>query len=122
MGVSLDCHIEGNLNSKSLLEEYGLEPGGRVQYAIDKACIDWCMGYVPWRTGALAMSSNTESEIGSGLIRYRGPNVRNLYYGNGILHYSTDVNPLAGSYWFQRMKADHLQDIMEEGKRAMGGR
>ncbi|MCC8043916.1 MAG: minor capsid protein [Clostridiales bacterium] len=36
------------------------------------------------------------------------------------LQYSTDVNPLAGSFWFERMKADHLQDIIQEAKNVAG--
>ena len=36
------------------------------------------------------------------------------------LRYATDVNPLAGSYWFERMKADHLDDIVKEAKAHVG--
>lgn len=36
------------------------------------------------------------------------------------LQYSTDINPLAGSYWFERMKADHLDDIVKEAKANVG--
>lgn len=36
------------------------------------------------------------------------------------LQYSTDPNPLAGSYWFERMKADHLDDIIKEAKANVG--
>ena len=36
------------------------------------------------------------------------------------LIYSQDVNPLAGPFWFERMKADHLQDIIQEAKDAAG--
>ena len=36
------------------------------------------------------------------------------------LQYSKDMNPLAGSYWFERMKADHLQDIIQEVKDVIG--
>ena len=36
------------------------------------------------------------------------------------LQYNTDTNPLAGSYWFERMKADHANDILEEAKRVAG--
>ncbi|MBR0411060.1 MAG: hypothetical protein IJI25_08680 [Eubacterium sp.] len=36
------------------------------------------------------------------------------------LHYSQDINPLAGSYWFERMKADHLDDIIKEAKANVG--
>ena len=33
------------------------------------------------------------------------------------LQYSTDYNALAGAFWFERMKADHLQDIIEEARK-----
>ena len=33
------------------------------------------------------------------------------------LHYKTDVNPLAGSFWFERMKADHLEELLETAKK-----
>lgn len=33
------------------------------------------------------------------------------------LQYSTDYNPLAGPFWLERMKADHLQDIVEEARK-----
>ena len=36
------------------------------------------------------------------------------------LQYAQDVNPLAGSYWFERMKADHLDDIVKEAKANVG--
>lgn len=36
------------------------------------------------------------------------------------LQYSDDPNPLAGSYWFERMKADHLDDIVKEAKANVG--
>lgn len=36
------------------------------------------------------------------------------------LQYRTDINPLAGSYWFERMKADHAADILKEAKAVAG--
>ena len=36
------------------------------------------------------------------------------------LQYSTDMNPLAGPFWFERMKADHREDILQEAKNAAG--
>lgn len=38
------------------------------------------------------------------------------------LQYSTDLNPLAGPFWFERMKADHLDDIVKEAKAVVGGK
>ncbi|MDD3337810.1 MAG: minor capsid protein [Lachnospiraceae bacterium] len=36
------------------------------------------------------------------------------------LQYSTDLNPLAGSFWVPRMKADHTEDILREAKNVAG--
>ena len=36
------------------------------------------------------------------------------------LTYKTDQNPNAGPFWVERMKADHMQDIVEEARRAAG--
>lgn len=34
------------------------------------------------------------------------------------LEYSKEKNPLAGSHWFERMKADHAEDIIREATEA----
>lgn len=36
------------------------------------------------------------------------------------LQHSTDVNALAGPFFFERMKADHVQDILQEAKNVAG--
>ena len=36
------------------------------------------------------------------------------------LQFSTDMNPLAGPFWFERMKADHKDDILKEAKAVAG--
>lgn len=36
------------------------------------------------------------------------------------LQFKTDQNPMAGPFWFERMKADHMSDILEEAKHAAG--
>lgn len=38
------------------------------------------------------------------------------------LQYNTDLNPLAGSYWFERMKADHMDDIVREAQNVANGK
>ena len=38
------------------------------------------------------------------------------------LQYNTDTNPLAGSFWFERMKADHKQDILQEAANVAGNK
>lgn len=143
----LKVHMD--FDTANLLEKANLEKGGKVQAAIDKAVIDWDMQYVPWDTGVLATSAYSATQIGQGEVIYPGPYARYQYYGEVMgpnipifednsgeptgfwskapkhltgrpLKYRTDVNPLAGSFWFERMKADHLQDIIEEAKNAAG--
>lgn len=54
--------------------------------------------------------------------RWFSPPGRKKHPTGRQLQYATDVNPMAGSYWFERAKADHLDDIVEEAKRAVGGK
>ena len=101
------------------------------------------MPHWAWDTGTLARSAYTASEIGSGRIIYPGPYAHYQYYGvvytdelgrtfvgpgetkpvntGRPLNYRTDVNPQAGSFPFERMKADHLNDILEEARRVARG-
>lgn len=38
------------------------------------------------------------------------------------IQYKTDQNPMAGSFWFERMKADHMDDILEEARAVANGK
>ena len=108
-----------------LMSRFGLEDHGRVQAAIDRAVIDYSLEYWAWETGALANSAYAATDIGSGEVIYPGPYAH--YQDMGISHsgaplnYNTTHNPLAGAYPFERMKADHAQDIVEEAKRVALG-
>ena len=117
--------------------------------AIDNAVIRYTMPYVPFATGTLANSAYTASKIGEGEIVYDTPYAHYQYVGevygpnipvfeddSGIptryfsppkkyptgrqLQYNTSTNPQAGSYWFERMKADHTEDILREAKAVAG--
>lgn len=52
--------------------------------------------------------------------RYFSPPGQEKHPTGRSLQYNTEINPLAGSHWFERMKADHLQDIIREAKRVAG--
>lgn len=153
MGMKLKAKIVGDVfNPDQMQEKLGLGPGGRVQKAVDKAVIDYCLPYCPMDSGVLAKSAYSATQIGSGEVVYPGPYAHYQYYGEVYgpnipifdqnsqeptgffsppgkkktptgqkLQYKTDLNPLAGSFWFERMKADHLQDILQEAKNAMEG-
>lgn len=52
--------------------------------------------------------------------RFYSPPGQKKHLTGKQLQYNTDVNPLAGSYWFERMKADHLEDIVKGAKEIAG--
>ena len=52
--------------------------------------------------------------------RFFSPPGRKKHPTGRALQYRTDVNPLAGSHWFERMKADHREDILREAKDVAG--
>ena len=139
----MNGRLEWNKSDAQILAEHDMETGGEVQKYLDGAVIRYDEPYVPFDTGTLAHSSNTASVIGSGEVRYETPYARYQYYGNVMgpnipikqggevvgffspknkvktltgrkLIYSKEHSPLAGSYWFERMKADHKDDILEE--------
>lgn len=143
--------FEGFSTPDELLRACGLEDHGPVQMAIDKAVIDYSLPYWAWDSGNLARSAYIASDIGSGEILYPGPYAHYQYYGEVYgpnfpdidpntgevmgwksprkkyptgrkLNYKKDVNPLAGAFPFDRMKADHLNDILEEARNVARGK
>lgn len=50
--------------------------------------------------------------------RFFSPAGQKKHLTGRSLQYSKEMNPLAGSFWFERMKADHMQDILREAKDA----
>ena len=114
--------------------------GGKVQQFVDSEILRLMVPYTPMDTGTLMMSAIDGTVIGSGKIEYHSPYARYLYYGevygpnipvfkNGVFEgyrspkhktptgrpmtYSTERHPQAGKMWFERMKADHKEDIMK---------
>ena len=105
-----------------LLRKFHLEKMGRAQTALDGAVVDFSVPYCPYRTGRLAYSPYQFSIFGSGTIEYNVPYARPMYYGqhNGKeVNYNRSINPLAGSYWTDRMKADRIADLVDVVRRAM---
>ena len=124
----------------ALLEKVGLNKGGRVQSTIDQTVIDYCTPYVPASPDrTLEFSAPIATELGSGLVIWDTPYARYQYYGwvmtdeagrtwvgpgekkpiitDRPLTYDKSQNPMAGSRWFERMKADRLKDILDEARR-----
>ncbi len=105
-----------------------------AQKFVDSECIRLMDKYTPMLSGMLIKSATLGSKIGSGEIHQIAPYARYQYYGklmvssltgsawsNGEkkvltevdLKYSTSVHPLAGPFWFERMKRNHLKEILQ---------
>ena len=146
---SISARLETKLSPDDILAAYGLETGGRVQRFIDQKVIDGCTPYVPASPDrTLEFSAQVSTDIGSGQVIWNTPYAHYQYMGivygpnipirqDGILMgwfsppgrpkyptdreltYDTAQNPLAGAYWFERAKADHLNEWLDEARRVM---
>lgn len=92
----------------------GLNPGGRVQQVIDNAIIGFSDSYIPFDTGMLRDSGYTATVPGSGVIVWDTPYARRQYYEN-------QGSGMRGRLWFERMKADHRDDILQLAADESGG-
>lgn len=91
-----------------------------TQQYIDSEVLRLSDPYVPFDTGYLKRSGILGTVIGSGQIFYLAPYGRKQYYEGRAP--GTAADPLRGRLWFERMKADHLEDIRDgAAKIARGG-
>jgi hypothetical protein len=116
-----------------MLKKRGLQNSGPVQEFIDSECIRLMAPYTPFQSGTLTRAATLGTKIGSGEIHQNTPGSRYLYYGKlmvssitgsayatkGEKKILTDVDlkyngaPKRGAFWFERMKADHKDDILK---------
>ena len=111
----IDCVVSFNFTTDDIMRMAGIQDNGPVQYAIDQAVVEYAKPYWAWDTGNLA---NSAVGIGTGTITYTADYAHELYYGTRAdgkpINYHHDKNPLAGPYPVERMKADHMNDIVQE--------
>lgn len=142
--------MDAHLTPDDLLTACGFEEGGRVQQMIDQDVLDFCTPYIPASPDrTLEFSGQISTEIGSGQVIWNTPYAHYQYVGivygpnipiiqDGVLMgwfsppgrpkhptdreltYDKAQNPLAGAYWFERMKADRMNDILDDARRAAG--
>lgn len=118
----------------TILRNHGMHPGGPVQKLVDSECMRYMSDYMPRRqAGELEHMMVMATVIGSGQIDTPGPYAHYLY--EGILYVSPTTGsawakkneikvptdraltyagaPMRGKKWFERMKADHKDDILQ---------
>lgn len=81
----------------------------RCQKFIDSEVLRLSDPYVPMKTGMLKKSGISGTVIGSGVVEYTAPYAKRQYYTNS-------GKGLRGKMWFERMKADHKDEIMKKAK------
>lgn len=105
---------------QTALKDRGLEAGGKVQKVVDSEVLRRSDPYVPFRTGFLKKSGILATKIGSGEVIYNAVYAEKNYYHNaGKGKQGTASGGRRGKFWFERMKADHLNDIIETAKRSI---
>lgn len=92
----------------------------RVQVFIDNEVLRKCDPYVPMDTGMLKKSGILGTGVGSGEVIYIAPYARIQYYNNKGTG-NNNKSGLRGPYWFERMKADHKNQIFEDAKKKLEG-
>ena len=120
--------------AETIKRNHGLQPGGSVQKLVDGECMRYMGDYMPRRqAGELEHMMVMATVIGSGQIDIPGPYAHYLH--EGILYVSpttgsawakkneikipTDQEltyagaPVRGKKFFDRMKADHKDDILQ---------
>lgn len=91
----------------------------RAQQYVDREVLNFSDKYVPMDTGRLKNSGISGTVIGSGVVEYTAPYARLQYYTNagrgrqGLTKQSKhNYKCLRGKLWFERMKADHKDEIL----------
>ena len=125
------------LSHKALLAKYGLQDGGPVQKLVDSEVMRYMSDYMPRRqAGELEHMMILSTVIGSGQIDIPGPYAHYLH--EGILYVSPTTGsawakkdeikvptdrlltnagaPMRGKKFFDRMKADHKDDILKDAQ------
>lgn len=115
-------------NLQQIMTRRGLETKGKVQQFIDSEVLRLCDSLTPLDTGKLKQSGITGTRIGSGKVVYNAPYSKYQYYGKVMVgnapktvtdrdlqYHSGDSK--RGSFWFERMKTAHKNDILKGARR-----
>jgi len=73
---------------------------------------------MPMKTGTLIKSGQLGTVLGSGEVNYVAPYAAAQYYGTAE---SRSYDGQRGGKWFERMKADHKDEIVSGAKKIAGG-
>ena len=135
--------LEVNLAWKQTFGKDRTERFESAQKFVDSECIRLMVPYTPMLNGILMKSPVLGTKIGSGQIVYQNSCARYQYYGKLMvssvtgsafasmgekkvltsvdLVHNTSKHKNAGPFWFERMKADRLPQILKGAAKYSGG-
>lgn len=105
-------HFDGEL----ALKNRGLSPNGEVQQFIDSEVIRYSDPLIPKDQGTLIESGHINTRIGSGEVIWSTPYARRWYY----MPANFQGAPQRGNYWFERMKEQYKDTILQGAKQLSG--
>lgn len=92
----------------------------KTQKIIDGAVLKFSEPYIPLRTGMLVATGILGTEIGKGEVVWLAPYAHYQYYlDRSGIGPPKHLDALRGPRWFDRMKADRLQDILRAARRSV---
>ncbi len=97
-----------------IIKKRGLEEGGRVQQYVDSEVVRNMSNYMQKLSGTMIESMVIATDIGSGEV------VVNVPYAQKVSKRGR-TKGLRGPNFFERMKADHRDDILEGAAKISGG-
>lgn len=110
---------------EEIMAKRGICDGGKVQEAVDLAIVKYNLDYCPWLSGELANSPYSH-DIGIGQITY-GVENNGFNYASYQYYLQTEPenysnqNGLRGNAWNDRMKLDHIKDIISIAQNVLDG-
>lgn len=128
----IEIHGEFHLDSTDkIFKRIGLNEGGIIQKFVDSEVLRLCDPYLPFQTGTLRNQGILGTVVGSGEVAWVSVKARYLYYGKVMVgpppKTVTNIDlkyngaPMRGSFWFERMKADRGQEIIEGAQKLLNG-
>lgn len=105
---------------------------GRAQVFVDSEVLRLSAPYIPFQTSMLQKSGILGTIPGEGVVTWIAPYARYQYYGKLMVGRApkrlTNIDltyhgaPMRGKLWFERMKADHKQYILDGARKLAGGK
>lgn len=81
MALAVRFFTQIDFDTNATLRRLGLEPGGRVQMAVDNAVMKYCQPFMPFDSGRLSKSVYTATVPGSGEVVWPGPYAHYMWAG-----------------------------------------